>query len=470
MSKKFYIPVVLMAVTIAIITVFQGYWLYKNYKEEQRILRIKSNFLFRETVYKLQASKLNLDTNINFRYQNRGAIISITNAIRQRFKDSMKHIPKDGPTMVMQTTPGKFAGTDTNIKMFLGGRPGDRVFDFLTSVDSLQKPISVNEITERYQTALLKDKITVPFTILILDTVTRREFGSPPDPDNNNVTIGFANPVTYQLNFSNTGPYILKKLSIPIVVSVLLISITLLSFLLLYKNLLQQRRLAAVKNEFISNITHELKTPIATVSVAIEALKNFNALQDPQRTKEYLDISGQELQRLSLLVDKVLRLSMFEKHQVTVNKEPVDIKQLVEEVAATLRLQFEKHEAQFNVHAEGQQFIVMADRMHITSVIYNLLDNALKYSGNNPTIEVLLKEMNDGVELAVVDNGIGIAEEYTQKIFDKFFRVPQGNTHNVKGYGLGLSYVAYIVQLHKGIIAVKSQPGVGSRFTIKLPL
>jgi two-component system, OmpR family, phosphate regulon sensor histidine kinase PhoR len=470
MNKKFYIPVVLMAVTIAIITVFQGYWLYKNYKEEQRILRIKSNFLFREAVYKLQASKLNLDTNINFRYQNRGAIISITNAIRQRFKDSMKHVPKDGPTMVMQTTPGKLTGTDTNIKMFLGGRSGDRVFDFLTSVDSLQKPISVNEITERYQTALLKDKITVPFTILILDTVTRREFSSPPDPDNNNVTIGFANPVTYQLNFSNTGPYILKKLSIPIVVSVLLISITLLSFLLLYKNLLQQRRLAAVKNEFISNITHELKTPIATVSVAIEALKNFNALQDPQRTKEYLDISGQELQRLSLLVDKVLRLSMFEKHQVTVNKEPVDIKQLVEEVAATLRLQFEKHEAQFSVHAEGQQFIVMADRMHITSVIYNLLDNALKYSGNNPTIEVLLKEMNDGVELAVVDNGIGIAEEYTQKIFDKFFRVPQGNTHNVKGYGLGLSYVAYIVQLHKGIIAVKSQPGVGSRFTIKLPL
>lgn len=458
-----------MAVTIAIITLFQGYWLYKNYKEEQRILRIKSNFLFRETVYKLQASKLNLDTNINFRYQNRGAIINITNAIRQRFKDSVKYVPKDGPTMVMQTTPGKLAGTDTNIKMFLGRRSGDRVFDFLTSVDSLQKPISVNEITERYQTALLKDKITVPFTILILDTVTRREFGAPPDPDNNNVTIGFAKPVTYQLNFSNTAPYILKKLSIPIVVSVLLISITLLSFLLLYKNLLQQRRLAAVKNEFISNITHELKTPIATVSVAIEALKNFNALQDPQRTKEYLDISGQELQRLSLLVDKVLRLSMFEKHQVTVNKEPVDIKQLVEEVAASLRLQFEKNEAQFSVQAEGQQFIVMADRMHITSVIYNLLDNALKYSANNPTIEVLLKEMNDGVELAVVDNGIGIAEEYTQKIFDKFFRVPQGNTHNVKGYGLGLSYVAYIVQLHNGIIAVKSQPGIGSHFTIKLP-
>lgn len=469
MNKRVHIPVILMAITIGIITLFQGYWLYKNYKEEQRILRIKSNFLFRETVYKLQASKLNLDTNINFRYQNRGAIISISNAIRQRFKDSLKHAPEEGPTMIVQTRPGKLAGTDTNIRMFLGGRPGDKVFDFLTSVDSLQKPISVAEITDRYQTALLKERIDVPFSILMLDTVARREFGGPPDPDNNKVTIGFAKPVTYQLNFSNTFPYILKKLSIPILVSVLLISITLLSFLLLYKNLRQQRKLAAVKNEFISNITHELKTPIATVSVAIEALKNFNALQDPQRTKEYLDISGQELQRLSLLVDKVLKLSMFEKHQVTVNKEPVDIKQLVEEVTATLRLQFEKNKAQLNIQTEGEQFTVMADRMHITSVIYNLLDNALKYSRSNPSIEVVLKEITDGVELAVVDNGIGIAEEYTQKIFDKFFRVPHGDTHNVKGYGLGLSYVAYIVQLHNGIIAVKSQPGIGSRFTIKLP-
>jgi two-component system, OmpR family, phosphate regulon sensor histidine kinase PhoR len=469
MTKKFYIPVILMAVTIAIITIFQGYWLYKNYKEEQRILRIKSNFLFRETVYKLQASKLNLDTNINFRYQNRGAIISITNAIRQRFKDSVKHLPEEGPAMIVQARPGKMEGTDTNIKMFLGGRPGDRVFDFLTSVDSLQKPISIEEITDRYKAALLKDRIDIPFTILALDTVARRDFGPPPDPDNNKVTIGFAKPVTYQLNFSNTFPYLLKKLSIPVLVSVLLISITLLSFLLLYKNLRQQHKLATVKNEFISNITHELKTPIATVSVAIEALKNFNALQDPQRTKEYLNISGQELQRLSLLVDKVLKLSMFEKHQVTVNKEPVDIKQLVEEVTGTLRLQFEKHQAQINIQATGQQFTVMADRMHITSVIYNLLDNALKYSRQNPFIEVLLTELSDAVELAVVDNGIGIADEYTQKIFDKFFRVPHGDTHNVKGYGLGLSYVAYIVQLHNGIIAVKSQPGIGSRFTIKLP-
>ncbi|MBK7561482.1 MAG: hypothetical protein IPI68_08145 [Chitinophagaceae bacterium] len=125
--------------------------------------------------------------------------------------------------------------------------------------------------------------------------------------------MGFTNPITYRLELGNTFPYLIRRISLPILFSVILLGITILSFVLLYRNLLQQQKLALLKNEFISNITHELKTPIATVGVAIEALKNFKALDDPAKTKEYLDISQNELQRLSLLVDKVLKLSMFEK-------------------------------------------------------------------------------------------------------------------------------------------------------------
>jgi len=224
-----------------------------------------------------------------------------------------------------------------------------------------------------------------------------------------------------------------------------------------------------MKNDFISNITHELKTPIATVNVAIEALRNFNALQSPERTKEYLDISAAELQRLSMLVDKVLKLSMFENKEIELQKENFDLKILIEEVLYSMRLQFEKQGAIVDFKTMGPDFIIHADRLHITSVVYNLLDNALKYSRENPIIHVELAAIGSDMQLNVTDNGIGIAADYADKIFDKFFRVPSGDHHNIKGYGLGLSYAAEVVRKHNGAISLDSELGKGTKFTVKLP-
>ena len=282
------------------------------------------------------------------------------------------------------------------------------------------------------------------------------------------MTVGLANPVTYKLQLGNTFPYLLKQITQPILFSILLLGITILSFVLLYRNLLKQQRLAALKNEFISNITHELKTPIATVGVAIEALKNFNAIQDPKRTKEYLDISSNELQRLSLLVDKVLKLSMFEKKEVELKFETVDLKEVVNEVTDSLRLQLEKHHARLVITNEGN-LSVQGDRLHLVSVVFNLLDNAIKYSKEDPSIKIDLQEKENAVVMNVTDNGIGIPQEYKDKVFDKFFRIPHGDTHNAKGYGLGLSYVAQVIQKHNGTIAIESQPAIGTKFIITLP-
>ena len=204
--------------------------------------------------------------------------------------------------------------------------------------------------------------------------------------------------------------------------------------------------------------------------MAIEALKNFNAIHDPQRTEEYLDISSNELQRLNLLVDKVLKLSMFEKKEMELKKETFDMQVLINEILNIMKLQFEKHHASVNIKTEGDNFIIEADRLHITSVLYNLLDNALKYSSENPVIEIQLSVLpGDIIELKVSDNGIGIDKEYQRKIFDKFFRVPTGNQHNIKGYGLGLSYVSEIIHRHMGFIVVDSELGKGTSFTIKIP-
>ena len=282
------------------------------------------------------------------------------------------------------------------------------------------------------------------------------------------MTIGFAHPVTYELSLGNSFGYLIKKLISPILFSLFLVGVTVFSFGLLYRNLQRQRKLTEIKNEFISNITHELKTPIATVGVAIEALRNFNAINDPQRTKEYLDISQNELQRLSLLVDKVLKLSIFEKKEIELKYELLDLKGVVDEVVSSMRLQIEKHHAIVSINTEGDTHL-QGDRLHLLSVVFNLLDNALKYGNGNIAIKFDLKEKENEIELSVADNGIGISQEYKDKVFEKFFRVPLGNTHNTKGYGLGLSYVSHVIQRHKGKIEVESQPGLGSKFIITLP-
>jgi two-component system phosphate regulon sensor histidine kinase PhoR len=223
-----------------------------------------------------------------------------------------------------------------------------------------------------------------------------------------------------------------------------------------------------VKNEFISNITHELRTPIATVGVAIEAMKNFNAMDDARKTKEYLDISSNELQRLNLLVDKVLKLSLFEKREIDLTPEPTDIRQLAEEVVNSLRLQSEKYKAEISIQARGD-LTIMADKLHMQSVIFNLLDNALKYNNASPVISIDLEGNEKEIIIRVRDNGIGISPEYRSKVFEKFFRVPHGETHNAKGYGLGLSYAAHVIERHKGKIILESERGKGSIFTITLP-
>lgn len=341
--------------------------------------------------------------------------------------------------------------------------------NLLQQVDSLKDTLSMPELNKRYRAALDKELLKVNYTI-IKDSVSLRQPGELVDPTRTNeLLMGYSNNYYLRYELHDTFKYIIRKLSPQIALSLLLIALTSFSFVLLYRNLVKQRRLTQFKNDLISNITHELKTPIATVSVAIEALKNFHAMDDPRRTEEYLDISNSELQRLSLLVDKVLRLSMFEKHQVELKKERFDLRQLAEEVMASMRLQFEKVKASVQLHAEGEDLTINADRLHLTSVIFNLLDNALKYSGESPSITLIINRNENGLQLIVSDNGVGIPAAYKKKVFDKFFRVPSGNTHNVKGYGLGLSYVAYVVERHKGSIEVVSEPGEGSSFIIQLP-
>lgn len=340
--------------------------------------------------------------------------------------------------------------------------------DFLVKSRTLNDTISIPQIDSAYKIALSNAGINAAFSIK-RDSLFRPDSIAGLHFSTSKVPVGFLSKNAYQASFEAPTSFLMRKIAPQILLSLLLVAFTSISFLFLYRNLLAQRRLTLMKNDFISNITHELKTPIATVNVAIEALRNFDALQSPERTKEYLDISASELQRLSLLVDKVLKLSMFENKDIELQKSHFNLKELVEEVMHSMRLQFQKNKATISFKTAGEPFVIHADRLHITSVIYNLLDNALKYGGDKPEIKVELAATPQEFKFRVEDNGIGISPEYANKVFEKFFRVPSGDHHNIKGYGLGLSYAAHVVQQHGGSISVESQPGKGSAFIIKLP-
>jgi two-component system, OmpR family, phosphate regulon sensor histidine kinase PhoR len=479
---------ILMGITILGITGFQLYWLRENYDREKKSVTARSEIIFHDAVIQLQVSKLRLDgiqvdsskkgnlrifggsgidEQVNIRFRPKEEMVSTINILRTKIADSSnKRGIKESMVITMDKSRLRSVNRDsirftTKIPPAAGKR--NHVLQLLYGIDSLQDSIRVEEIDSAYRVNLNKEKLDIPFNIIKVDS------SEVPDiPPFNMVTVGFANPVTYRLQLGNTFPYLIRRISLPILFSIILLGITILSFVLLYRNLLRQRRLAEVKNEFISNITHELKTPIATVGVAIEALKNFNAMQDPERTREYLDISSNELQRLNLLVDKVLRLSMFEKKAIDLKFETLNLEDVVTEVVSSMRLQLEKNNAAVSVNTEGDS-VMQGDKHHLQSVVFNLLDNALKYNRRSPVIKINLSGQIDKVTLSIEDNGVGIAPEYKNKIFEKFFRIPHGDTHDAKGYGLGLSYAAHIVRQHNGTIEIENQAGMGSTFTITLP-
>ncbi|MBD0331736.1 MAG: HAMP domain-containing histidine kinase [Chitinophagaceae bacterium] len=462
---------VLMAIAILGIAAFQVYWLMNTYNREKKTLERSTNMLFRETVFSLQAAKLKLEKIVADSGKTTHIQIHSANVSR---KSHLEYLPDDklirflnvlsekakNPT---ETTTAKFnqkiSGGSNSKGMFASRKK--LLMQFLYDMDSIQDSVTVKEVHSALEKRMQQQNFNIPFTVSRLKTPNDgRVF--------NEVTVGFAHPITYKLSLVNTFPYLVRRISASVFLSLFIVGFTTICFVLLYRNLLKQRRLAEIKNEFISNITHELKTPIATVSVAIEALRSFNATMDQQRTKEYLEISSNELHRLSLLVDKVLKLSVFEKKEVDLKYETLDLRDLVAEVTSSMQLQFEKHNASVKISSEGNTQL-QGDRLHLVSVIFNLLDNALKYSSGQPEIEIIVKGGTNKVSLCICDNGIGIPAEYQNKVFEKFFRVPTGNLHNAKGYGLGLSYVAHVVNRHDGTIKVDSIEGDGSKFTITLP-
>ena len=282
-------------------------------------------------------------------------------------------------------------------------------------------------------------------------------------------------PASYPADFAyiigvHNASWVLTKKIIPeILISLFLTSLLAITFWIIWKNIQEQTRLNLIQSEFVSNITHELKTPISTVSVALEAIQHFNVLSDKEKTIQYLNIAGSEVSRLNLLVDNILKNSLFQQGGLSLQTEPIALDSLFETIRKAMHIPLESKGITFSTKFEHEPITIQGDLTHMTNVFVNLVDNAIKYTHKGDEISIKVSKQGNSIEIRVIDNGPGVAYEYQSRLFERFFRVPTNDKHNVKGHGLGLSYVQDVIQKHHGTISYQPNQPRGSVFIIKLP-
>ncbi|MFT4544014.1 MAG: two-component system phosphate regulon sensor histidine kinase PhoR [Bacteroidia bacterium] len=286
-----------------------------------------------------------------------------------------------------------------------------------------------------------------------------------------NLTPGnvFSQPKFLSVFFPNQNKYLLRTMWLLLAISAMFLLVIIFSFSFTVSTIIRQKKVSEIKNDFINNMTHELKTPISTISLACQALSDPDIKTRKGIVENYINVIADENKRLAMVVENVLRTAVMDKGELKLKIVDMDVHDVVSQVLQNMKIQLEQRGGQFITDLKAINTLVEADEIHLTNVVFNLVDNALKYTDKIPVIKVGTRNEQQGIVVFIEDNGIGITKDNQKKIFEKLFRVPTGNIHNVKGFGLGLSYVKAIVDKHNGWIKVKSEPNRGSRFEILIP-
>lgn len=278
----------------------------------------------------------------------------------------------------------------------------------------------------------------------------------------------FNYPELLYIKLPERNAFLMDSLSMQISLSIIFVLIILITFFISTYIILRQKRLNEMKTDFISNMTHEFKTPIATIRLAGDSLKNDKILSNQKMRDQFIGIISQETTRLNNQVEKVLEISSLDRGEMKLKLQNHDIHAMIEEVVKTFDLPLKQRNGEISTELKADHTQYLIDKEHMMNVVSNLIDNAIKYSESEPKISISTYNKNKWIYIAVKDQGIGMDQATLTKVFEKFYRASDINIHNVKGFGLGLHYVKEIVSAHKGLVDVKSTPGKGSTFTIKL--
>ncbi len=344
---------------------------------------------------------------------------------------------------------------------------------------TVQRWFKKEEMSDIISNALKQNNIKQPYEYCILNILKYPVLNSDAfkvhliansyssDLSSNNAIMGKETLYIYVYEDKNQ---VIREMAWMIIASIVFTCIIILAFAITVRTLFNQRNLSEIKSDFINNMTHELKTPLATISLAIDALTNEKVIHDTEKIKLYSGMIKEENKRMNKQVEKILQAARLEKEEIKLNLVKIDAHQMITKVAENLALQIQEKSGTLTLKLRASEPIIEADEVHFSNIIFNLLDNAMKYAKDAPVIEVeTLSTGNNTMSIRIKDNGIGMDKETQSRIFEKFYRAHTGNIHNVKGFGLGLSYVKAIVDAHEGKIKVESTPGKGSTFTVSLP-
>jgi len=351
--------------------------------------------------------------------------------------------------------------------------------DFIIGKRSIYERLNHVMLDTLLKKQFLEDGISLPFEYGVHDNgnIVFASFNKNDNPGNSKTykvklfpNDTFQQDQVLQVYFPEKDNYILKNLWSIFGSSFLLIAFVGGIFYYSANSLLTQKKLSNIKNDFINNMTHELKTPVSTIGLALEVIKDKEINKSPEKTERYLNIITEENKRLGTQIEKVLQIAKLEKGDLNLSFEPIDINEVLDQVVKNQSVQMEQYGVKLNLDLAAEETIISADRVHLTNILFNLMDNAIKYSKEQPEISISTSNTDKDLTIKISDKGIGIAKDQLNKIFEKFYRVPTGDLHDVKGFGLGLSYVKNMVEMLNGKISVNSKLNEGTDFTVSLPL
>lgn len=455
----------------------QGIRWFSPSKEAPRLV---SDSLSDKKSYSLQNNNVNVKIVEEYASDSNGIVVK---RIRQKDYSSDtastnfdERIKNDGPSFFQQfeTSPDWISHKNTmvndifdelvSINVYNGydKKTDTLLLDSVLRVELLEKGVSANYVFG------VTDSKYIPSDSVQLSDRGKKIYDSPYKvnlaPDN-----VFIKPQFLSVYFPNQKRYLLSSMWGLLLVSLAFMLALIFSFYYTISTIFKQKKLSEIKNDFISNMTHEFKTPISTISLAVEVLNDKSVEKSPERVNNYVKMIGDENKRLSMLVENILQTAILDKGEFKLKIQSIDIHNVIEQTFTNIKLQVENKEGQIRAELNAERPVINADRVHVTNILFNLIDNALKYSKTNPDIKISTRNDDTGIFISVQDNGIGISKENQKRIFDTMYRVPTGNIHNVKGFGLGLSYVKAVVEKHGGTIKVESELGKGSMFTVYLP-
>ena len=348
------------------------------------------------------------------------------------------------------------------------------------SNEPIEDRIDFNRLEQYIRYELSYNGLNEPFSFQVVNFNNKVVYSSP------GFSTKYRDAIYTQTLFPNDPPAKLNQLRVYFptkrnyvyselgffIPSLIFTFILLITFIFTVVSLFRQKRLSEMKNDFINNMTHELKTPVSTISLASQMLRDESILKSPEVFKHVTGVIHDETKRLSFQVEKVLHMSLFDRQRTTLKMKEIDANDLVVSVANTHALKVEKLEGKLDIDLQAENSTIKVDEMHFTNVLFNILDNALKYKRKDVPPELMIRTRNEGnkIVISIEDNGIGMRKEDAKKVFERFYRVHTGNRHDVKGFGLGLAYVKKIVNDLNGTIRADSELGKGTKFIISLPV